>query len=267
MLNAFSTDFRTVRGSTAIAGAGRTPFQSDIASPRSHGLSARRENIACRVFVPVVGGPTFGARPLPDIKRQRFNYMPAGRASLTGGKETVDQFQFLSIPSALVLDHGSECAEGRITETLRQTVIASHSPDVQILHADYIEPANQTGSNFVQVVRSGIRDSSMDAGNLESLLHPSVASLFPSRKNSLGARQLLRPLREMLWVRDALASGKRGESVDARVNTDRRPGLRERGNLLVEHQRCKVSPIPALGYRNRGGGTLKRPGPVHIQPS
>ena len=252
-----------VHSSTRNALTGRSPLRSSILSLRYHGVS-HRLNVSSRVFVSVVDHPTYGTGPFSDRKGQRFNDMPAVEASLAGREKSVDLYQHLPIPLALVLQHLNERAETGIADRTGDMVVLNHAPDVQVLCRDKVESAHEAGSDLLEVVVPRISDSLLQFGYCDSGSFPPAATFLAPSVDSLQPRQFLDLSLEMLRIRDSLASGQRGESVDAQIYPDRGVSFRKGLDNFIKHQSDVVPSSRRLGYRNGGRTTGERLAPANI---
>jgi hypothetical protein len=235
-----------------------------MSSPRIDGVS-RRENVFGRVFVAVVFVATFRASPFANVQRQPFEHKTAVVAPFAGREEPVHRLQLFAIPRTLVFEHPAKGSETSIANGPREISVRHHATHVQVFDADCVELADQTSRHLIEVILAGIGDSGMDSGNSDALANPTSASLFATGQNPLGFGEfcLLRGLVLRVW--NALAVGKRGESIDSEVNPDRRSGFWKLVHRFIEAERREVLPITGFGYRNRAGLTRKIPRPSNVQ--
>lgn len=77
-----------------------------------------------------------GASPAPLAQFQAFVYVTAFAAGLGTWGEPVDPDEIHPVPTAFILQHGEEHAEGCVRDRLGQTAVPGHAFHVQVLHAD-----------------------------------------------------------------------------------------------------------------------------------
>lgn len=210
---------------------------------------------------------TLGTGPHSDIQRQFFNNMSTDRASFARGEEPIAVQDLFVVPSALVLQHSSEGSEARIADMLGQFVIGQHTTDVQILDCDPVEPLDQVGRNFVQVVSTTVCDLGLNACDLETLTLPSPASLLPPTQFPLGTSELFLESSDVPWVRDSLTVRESGQPFDPEIHADTFSGLRHGLNRFVQNQRHEEPTGGVLGYRYRCRIARELSGPNDLKSS
>ena len=253
-----------VRGSTDRAFSSRNSNGSFRSSPRSSGMSCR-QNILCRVFVPVVAGLTRRAIPLSNGQRQRPNNVTTDATSFTRRKESINQFKFFSVPNAFVLQHTSEHRQGSIRQATCQAVILKHPTQIKILNTDDVKSSNDVSSYFVQVVSASISDVGMDLSNPKLCSFPAIASFDSSRQDTLRPHQFPFGILQMFRVGNSLTIRQSSQSRNTNINSDGFSSLRKFANRLIQCHGHEVSFSTILGYRDRTGITCERPGQVDMQ--
>jgi hypothetical protein len=226
-----------------------------------------RQNVYCRVFIPVVMGLALWAIPFSNGQGQTFGNESADVATFGTGEETVNDLQFLPVPHALVLCHTPERGHARIADGPCQAVIGNHAPDVQVFNGEYIEAANEGSRQLVKIVFATVGDMRLQSGYLDALTIPSTASFVPTGKNPLQPLQLGRIVAEMFRVCDSLPGGQCCQPVYSEVYTHNFSGLGDGVHLFVEAKRHEVTTGTVLGYRNRAGHACERPRPVNVHPA
>ena len=256
---------RLVHGSTRSAFPGRTPEKSDLLSPRFYDDVSRRQNVYCRILIPIVMGLALWAIPFSYGQRQTLGDEPADMATLAGWEEAVNDLQFFTIPKALVFCHTPERGHSYIADGASQAMIGNHSPDVKVFNGEYIEATNERSRHLVEIILATVGDMRLQSGYLDALTIPSTASFVPTGKNTLQPSQLGRIVAEMFRVGYALPRGQRCQPAYSEVYTHNFPSLGKGVHFLVEAKCYEVAPRTIFGYRDCAGATCKRPRPVNIQ--
>lgn len=258
---------RLVHSSTRNAVTRAAPSPADFLSLRiGYGMSFRIY-ILCGVFISIMPHAAFGAIPFSDSQGQSFNDMPAVITPFRRGEEAVHHTQFLPVPGTFVGQHAAKSAHANIGKRTGKAMILHHAVNVQVLDGDKIKTPYQVRSDLVQIIRSTVSDVLLNAGNVQSCLLPSTASLGPAGKRLLSLSQFAQGLAEISHVGYVLPIGQRGKAIDAEINADALAGLRQGLNFFIKTERDEVFPGRFLDYRYRRGFTLKRPAPMDIKPA
>jgi hypothetical protein len=138
---------------------------SDVTSTGRHGMTCRQD-VLCRVDVPVVQGPAGRATPRPGGQRKLSKPMPARRADLRTRKPAIDDDQTATIPGRLVLQHGPEGAPSAVGDRFGEPPVTDHVLHRQVFDHDHIVVTDQTGTGLVQKVRAGRGDLTVSASDL-----------------------------------------------------------------------------------------------------
>lgn len=264
---------QVVHGSTGRAFPGRCPGRSYRPSPHSDGVSRRQEGSTLQfdvdrgVAIAIVIGAADGARPLAIGQHQRFVQPATDRAPLRGRKPPPDVDVLLPIPTAFVADEAVEGTKCRIGRRTGQVVVADYSSNIQILHADEVKTSHKIRRDFVEVVRTRVGNTAVQAGDARLLPVPASTTLLPTRQDALGTCELPGPTIEYSRILDYLPGRQGGKPVDAEVHTNLSSCLRQQFDWLVEDEGHKIPPIATLGYRRSTGGTCKLPRPANLQPA
>jgi hypothetical protein len=257
---------RTVLASQAIAAWGRSPTLSYIASTSIiNGVSLRRFNILCCIFVAVVAGAALGAIPFTNVERQRFNNVPADRACFTGRVKAVNNLQGLPVPLTLVLNLPSKHPHPNIRYGAGKTVVGCHTAHIQVFNANYIKSPYKASGDLMQRVGARVGYMLMQAGNTNTGLVPTVTALLSSRQPFLQPRQFGQITPKIARVCNSLPVAERGQSIHTQINTDNLTGFWQLGGWLIEAERHIVPPGRFLDYRNRCGGACKISAPMYVQ--
>ena len=255
---------KTVHSSTRNAFTSQGPQRSSILSLRCNGLSDR-QNIMCRVIVPIVDYSAFGTSPFTNRQRQGFYNVSTIKAPLTGRKESVDFNQFLSVPLALVLQHTNERAETSIADRTGKTMVLYHTANVQIFGCNEIESAYKIGSDFLEIVVPRVCYGFLQFSHRDSRSFSSSAPFLASCMDFLQSSQFPEFGLQMLRIGDTLAIRQRGETVDAKIDTNRGMGFGEMLNNFIKHQGNVVPASGRLGYRDRGRTTSECSAPSNVK--
>src|SRR5579864_1043758 len=180
---------RWVRASRGSALADTAPPGSYLPSTRRHRLSGGQNVLRC-VRIAVMLLAAVGTRPLAAAQRQVLQDLPTLETPLAGRIEAPYRPELPPIPLAFVLEHPTELAEGRPLKRAGQSVVLAHAPHVQVLDRDHVEPSNQIGGGFMEVVRPGIRDPRVKPGDLLALDAPTLGPLLLPGQVALGVGQL-----------------------------------------------------------------------------
>jgi hypothetical protein len=257
---------RTVLASQAIAAWGRSPTPSYIASTSIiNGVSLRRFNILCCIFVAVVVGAAFGAIPFTNVEWQRFNNVPADRACFTGRVKAVNNLQGLPVPLTLVLNLLPKQTHADIRNGAREAMVSHHAAHIQVFNADYIKSPHKVSGELMQRVGAGVGNVLMQAGNPNASLVPTETALLSSRQPFLQPRQFGQITPKIARVCNSLPVAESGQSIHTQVNTDNLTGFWQLGGWLIEAERHIVPPGRFLDYRNRCGGACKISAPMYVQ--
>jgi hypothetical protein len=255
---------RVVHSSTRNAFTSLSSQRSSILSLRCHGLSDR-QNVASRIFVPIVPYIALGTCPFSDTERKRLYNVSTIKAPLSGRKEPVYLHQRLSVPGGFVFQHPSEYSKAGITDRMRKATVSDHSAYVQVFNNDEVKPSHQVSGDLMKVIIPCIRNEFLQFRYCKASSFPSATAFLPSAHDALQSSQL--PIRSLkvLWVRYSLASGQSGETMNAKVDADRSIGFRKMLNSFIEHQGDVVPSSRRLGYRDRGRTTGELARPSHFQ--
>lgn len=254
---------RAVHSSTEDAFRG-DPHPASSSSLRRHRVSLG-QNIQRGVYIAVMPDAAFRAIPFPDIERQRFDDMPAIIATLAGRIESVDDLKHLSVPGALVSQHGSKRAHADVGDCPCEAMIGNHASDVQVLNGDKVEAAHQACRKLVQEVLPLISDMLLESGDLDADSFPSSTSLTPSCHDPLQPSQFTKRSIKEPRVADHLAIGQCGNAVNTKINSYGATSFGQRFSRLVEAKRDEVSPGRFLGYRHRRGAASERSAPANAK--
>lgn len=260
-----TTNIRLVHVSTESASGGRSPQMSYLSSTRSHRVSLGHIDIFCCIFIPVVMSAAFRTVPLTNVKRKRFDNMPAARTHFTGWKESIYRFQFFAIPITFIRDLTSEHTESNIENRTGETMISCHTSHIQVLDANSVILSNQIGSELVQRISSTVSDMFMQPSNLNTLPMPSTTTFLTSRKNTLQPRQFRQIMPKMLRVCNTFSGRKGSQSIYPQVNSDFLSSLRQWFDSFIKAESDIVSLRRFLDYRNRGGDTFETSAPMYIE--
>ena len=229
---------RLVHASTGAAGDNRSCPLSYAPSTRRHGVSLR-QNIACRVPVPVMDAAALVARPGSDLKRQRLGHMVAIRAASAAGKEAVDEPELLAVPGALVGEHLAEGGQADVRNRPSELPVEHHVPHAQVLQAEDIVSPHKACGLLCKVVPAAVGDLKVHLGTLSPLAMPAAPALNPA--------------------------GERRHVGNAEIDPRAPARLRKRIHVFVQAEGHEVLPSTALGYRNRAGLTPELPEPADTQ--
>src|ERR1700722_9597936 len=255
---------RLVHASTGTASGNLSCPRSYMPSTRSDGASLR-QNIPCRVQIPVVEAAAPGASPASDIERQNLGDMSAFRAAFAARKEVVHDLQLLAVPGALVGEHPAEGRQSNIRNTPGELPVERHALHIQILYAEDIVASHQVGGQLGKMVPAAVGNACVQKGNPELLAPPAAASLRAAGERPLEDSQFSPRCGQMPWIGHKLPVGKGGQSVDAEIYPHALASLGKRVHLFVQAEGHEVLPSTVLGYRNRAGLTPELPGPADTQ--
>jgi hypothetical protein len=146
-------------------------------------------------------------------------------------------------------------------------VIPYHPTDVQIFNADGVESANDISCNFVYVIKTGIRNTRLNSGNLYALLFLPVAPFYFAGKNALGLGEFVGLLLKQPGVDNVLSVGECSQSVQAKINSYLLSSFGKFVYFFIKNQSYEVFLVTALGYRYSGWYTCKSSRPVNIKAS
>jgi hypothetical protein len=256
---------RRVHASTGLAFPGRSPDGSYCPSTCSNRVS-HGQNVLCGILVAIVVGFALWAIPLPNAEVQLSKPVAALRTGLAARPEPVDLDKLPSVPIGLVFQHTDGHADSCVRDALGEVPVLDHTTQVQVFDADRAKASDKRSSDLVQVVLPGIGDTSVNAGNLESLPTPASASLFSMCQNPLCLGQSAFSGPKMLRVWDALSVRERGKPRHAEINSDTRFCLWKLRELLVKAKSHEVATGAVLGYRDRTRFACELPAPTHTKP-
>lgn len=257
---------RLVHTSTGHALQERTLTPSSRPSVRRRDVS-RRQNISCRILIPVTPSLATRACPLTNRKRQSFYNITTFATHLARWVKSIYFTQFFTVPFALITNVSLKRPHRSITNRLGQSSILDHPTQVQILHNNHIKTPHQISCHLVDMVLSTICYFCMQPGHTKTLPVPPSTSHLTARQNALSFSKLFLVIPKILWIRNSFPIRKCCQSVDAQINTCTLARFRQWLNLFVEDKRYKVPPSRILGYRHRRWSTCKCPGPSNLKPT
>ena len=231
---------------------------SPVASPRSHGVP--RRDVPGRVHVSVQRVPAGRAAEQGlALAAARCN-MPARRAPLARVRGT----DLLHPARGLVLQATDQQPPPGVQDAPVEPGLLLHvaaggfsSPlgagrhvlDLQILHADHVEPASQIGAGLLTPVRAPVALAGLQPGN--GPLDPAAAARSSPGTGQLPL-QLPHPLPLPRRQRRAAQQlpGRQGRGHDhAPVDADRLPIARRGNGFRDDRERHMPSPGPVPGHR------------------
>lgn len=235
-------------------------------SMRVNGLSDRKfQYVFSRVFIAVMLTFAFGTLPATNVKAHAFRHIATAGAPLATGKEAVNLNQLLPSPTAFVFKHQHKAAETCVTDVLGQFTVSDHTPNVEVFDGNHIKPAHKVGSDFVQVVNTGVTQFLVNTGNLDALTVPASGAFgFPAQK-TLGFRQFLFVGAREFQIRDALTITESGQSVNSQINPDGFTCLSEMLRSFIQHQRNVVAAGLCFTDSNSSGVARKGTRPADFQ--
>jgi len=255
-----------VHASLENASDGRTRHWSEISSTRRNGVS-HRQNVLCRIFIPVMVSLAIWAIPFTDVQGQRFYDKTTLTTSLAGRKKSVNGLDFFSIPASFVFQHRAEGTKTSVANTSSKVVVSTHSTDVQVFDAKNVKPSHKVSCYFIKMVFAGIGNVRLQMNNLQPLTIPAATPFFSTGKNSLESCKFAEAFPKELVIRNTFSIAECSEAIDAKVNADNLSCFWKFFDSLIEAERDKVLPGTVLGYRNRAGFTLELPRPMDVQSS
>lgn len=112
------------------------------------------------------------------------------RADLTRRKPAISEHHGAAAPVLLIRDHAAELGPSSIADRTRQTAIAQHASDIQVLQDEPIVDFDQTCSDLVQKMTTNIGNTGVVAPQSRGRLPPIVGTSQLSC-NRLGKATLL----------------------------------------------------------------------------
>jgi hypothetical protein len=235
-----------------------------MSSPRSHGVS-RRQNVLCRILVPIQMRLAFWTIPFTDIQRQLFYNMSTGIAAFRGWEKTVNHLNLSAVHTRLRFQHCSKLAKRCVTDRLGKAPVFNHTSHIQVFDAESSEPANKVRGQLVQRILSAIRNLRSNTGNTDTGKVPAFTALYPSGKNALSLCELHGIFRRVLRISNPLPVGKRCQSTDPQIDPNGFGCFSHWLGGFIKTEGGKVSPIGSLGYRDRRWFRLKASAPLDVE--
>lgn len=224
-----------------------------------------REYVLGRVQVAVVCCVARLARPFAHVQRQLLDNQAAGVASLGRRKEAINLNKRFPVASALVAQHRTNRAKTCITQRLGKTMVANHSPDIQVFDADQVKASHRVGGELMQNIFPTIGNLRVQTCHLEALLVAALAPLLLTRQKPLRSCQTLCVFGGVARIGNTFAIRQSSKAIDAQIQADAFSGFRKRLKFFVQAQGHKIATIRQLGYRCRGGRALERSRPASFE--
>src|SRR5699024_1194365 len=142
---------------------------SDVPSTGVFGLRASRGDHDVRggVVVPIQYRPAVLALPLPDRQRLLAADDPADGAGAGGRRESVLAHHRPASFAGLLLDQPDQGSPAGVVDRTGQAR-AREARDRERLQADHLVLVDDPGGELVMVVKTGVRDRLVDAGDLQA---------------------------------------------------------------------------------------------------
>lgn len=232
---------------------------------RYHGQPGRCD-IVRRVQIPVVEAAARRAAPFPDIQRQGRDDMPASGAHLRRRKPAIHTDRAFAIPLSLFFEHPNSHANTGVAQAAGKAVVFDHATQIQILDTNHIKLSHKSRRKLFQSILPAVTDFLMLAGNRMLGERPTLGTLLLLRQPSLQERQAARAALQMLRIGYAFAGRKRGETRNAKVNSDALTSLSERVDIDIHGQADEIAAARVAddGHSGRGASHAARPFHLHV---
>lgn len=170
----------------------------------------------------------------------------------------------------LLFEQLDELTPPRIVDGARQTAIAHHADDVEVLHVDRLVVADQRQGLFVVEVPTRTGDLVVEDGDPAPCLRTVLAVPGSPGQGALSSDEPALRTHEVSRVGNVLSrtvgAGDRDETRDAQVDTRFPLGRRQRVRLDLHDERREVATVRFTDDRHRGrhGRQVTRPAHRHV---
>lgn len=226
---------------------------------------SRRKYVYCCIVVTIMFCSALRANPFSVCESQRLILESTDVAQLGTWVKSVNNNQLFSVPVAFISKHLPEGIETYFRDCTAEFPVFNHVINGKVFNGNNIIISDQSSSEFVQIIFSGIGNSFMQSCDFQPLTVPSFAPFLSAGKNLLLSFQLFHVNRQELGIIDFLTSRQGDKAIDAEINSDSFAGFRQRFNIFVKDERDKVFPGRGLGYRNRCGIAFKTSAPFDLE--
>ena len=169
----------------------------------------------------------------------------------TGRVPTINFDESSSVPLAFIGELTDEFSPSHITHCFRQAVIFNHVLDCQTLYANHLVFVDDARREFVLVVSSSVRDTSMHTSYFETGLVSVLGTLLFLRVSALGLCQAFFILCIVAGIAYGLTSRENDHRRETQIQPNMRIGDRKRFHLLLNQQGDKIAVCAIFGDRDR----------------
>jgi hypothetical protein len=228
-------------------------IETDVRSTDILSIAAKygkpcRKNVSCCVDVTVVDDTTFGASPLSDTQRQRFNNVTAMPTALRTGEPAVNLYQGSTIPPALIVKLSYQLTPRGIRNTLRQLVVFHHVLYCQILNRDGLVLTHQLSCQFMEKVFAAISDPALNPGYFKpSFAAVTRAFLFAAKSLGNLSKLFLQAVK-VLWVSYLSTVTGCQQASNSHVQPYRLVKSRQGFDSRIVHQQRHVPASPCIQF-------------------